>query len=136
MTKIKVEEVISQGEYIKRLIDEQGVENPFIEQITFLTDESILKTTDFETKDNVTYTNNGKYLVVQREIEIDEDAILKNIIVKYDKPYSSSTLISHYTNVSISHLVNETPLEIEEIYYLDDAINTQLIWEYGEMVGV
>lgn len=136
MTKIKVEEVISQGEYIKRLIDEQGVENPFIEQITFLTDESILKTTDFETKDNVTYTNNGKYLVVQREIEIDEDTILKNIIVKYGKPYSSSTLISHYTNVSISHLVNETPLEIEEIYYLDDAINTQLIWEYGEMVSV
>lgn len=136
MTKIKVEEIVPQGEYIKRLIDEQGVKNLFVEQITFLADESILKTVDFETKDNVTYTNDGKHLVVRKEIEIDEDTILKNIIVRYFEPYSSSTLISHYTNTSISYLVNETPLEIEEVYYLDDTINTQLIWEYGEMVGV
>lgn len=136
MTKIKIEEVISQGEYIKRLIDEQGVNNLFTEQITYLDDRAVMKLVNLDTKDKISYTNDGKHFVLQNEIEIDEDTILKNIIVKYNKPYSSSTLISHYTNVSISHLVNETPLEIEEIYYLDDAINTQLIWEYGEMVGV
>lgn len=133
MTKIKVEEVISQGEYIKRLIDEQGVENLFVEQITFLTDESILKTIDFETKDNVTYTNDGKHLVVQKEIEIDENTVLKNIIVRYDKPYNSTALIKHYSNIRISNIVNKG-LKIEEIYHLDDAMNTQLIWEYGEMI--
>lgn len=134
MTKIKVEEVVPQGKYIKRLIDEQGVDNPFVEQITFLTDESILKIADFETKDNVTYTNDGKHLVVQKEIEIDEDTKLKNIIVKYFEPYSSNTLISHYIKTSISYLVNETPLEIKEIHYLDERLQTHLIWKDGEMV--
>lgn len=133
MTKIKVEEIVPQGEYIKRLIDEQGVENLFVEQITFLNDKSILKTVDFETKDNVTYTNDGKHLAVQKEIEIDEYTILKNIIVKYDKPYNSTELIKHYSNIRLSNIVNKG-LKIEEIYYLDDAMNTQLIWEYGEMV--
>lgn len=126
MTKIKVEEIIPQGEYIKRLIDEQGVENLFVEQITFLTDKSILKTVDFETKDNVTYTNDGKHLVVQKEIEIDEYTILKNIIVRYDKPHNSTELIKHYSNIRLSNIVNKG-LKIEEIYYLDDAMNTQLM---------
>ena len=134
MTKIKVEEVVPQGEYIKRLIDEQGVDNLFAEQITYLDDRTVMKLVNLDTKDKIDYTNDGKHFVLQSEIEIDEDTKLKNIIVKYFEPYSSSTLISHYTNVSISHLVNETPLEIKEVYYLDDAINTQLIWEYGEMV--
>lgn len=136
MTKIKVEEVVPQGEYIKRLIDEQGVDNLFAEQITYLDDRTVIKLVNLDTKDKISYTNDGKHFVLQNEIEINENTKLKNIIVKYFEPYSSSTLISHYTNVSISHLVNETPLEIEEVYYLDDAINTQLIWEYGEMVGV
>lgn len=136
MTKIKVEEIVPQGEYIKRLIDEQGVNNLFAEQMTYLNDRTVMKLVNLETKDDISYTNDGKHFVVQNDIEIDEDTILKNIIVRYFEPYSSSTLISHYTHTSISHLVNETPLEIEEIYYLDDAMNTQLIWGYGEIVGV
>lgn len=140
MTKIKIEEVISQGEYLKRLIDKQeGQKTFFIEQITYLTDTSTstsntyLKIADFETKDNTT-SNNGKDLIIQKEIEIDEDTILENMIVKYFNPYSSTTAINYYTNTSISFLVNETPIKIKEAYYLDDTMNTQLIWKNGEMV--
>lgn len=134
MTKIKIEEVISQGEYIKRLIDEQGVNNLFAEQITYLDDRAVMKLVNLDTKDKISYTNDGKHFVLQNEIEIDEDTILKNIIVRYFKPYSSSTMINYYSNTSISYLLYETPLEIKEIYYLDDAMNTHLIWEYGEMI--
>ena len=129
MTKIKIEEVISQGEYIKRLIDEQGVNNLFAEQITYLDDRAVMKLVNLDTKDKISYTNDGKHFVLQNEIEIDEDTILKNIIVRYFKPYSSSTMINYYSNTSISYLLYETPLEIKEIYYLDDAMNTHLIWE-------
>lgn len=138
MTKIKVEEVISQGEYLKRLIDEQGIDNPFVEQITFLTDESILKIADFETKDNVTYTNDGKYLVVQKEIEIDEDTELYNIIVKsVDESYAAPLeKVYHYVNISVSELLKRVDrnINIEEIYCLDRNFKTHLIWEDGEMV--
>ena len=127
MTKIKIEEVIPQGEYIKRLIDEQGVDNLFAEQITYLDDRTVMKLVNLDTKDKISYTNDGKHFILQNEIEIDEDTILKNIIVRYFKPYSSSTMINYYSNTSISYLLYETPLEIKEIYYLDDAMNTQLI---------
>ena len=50
MTKIKIEEVISQGEYIKRLIDEQGVNNLFAEQITYLDDRAVMKLVNLDTK--------------------------------------------------------------------------------------
>ncbi|AHG24010.1 hypothetical protein SEP9_089 [Staphylococcus phage vB_SepS_SEP9] len=134
MTKIKVEEVISHGEYLKKLIDEQGAENFFVEQIAYSNDKSFLKIVNFETKDNVTYADNGEDLIIQKEIEINEHTILENIIVKHFNPYSSTTMIDYYKNVNISHLVNETPLKIKEVYYLDDAMNTQLIWKNGEMV--
>lgn len=140
MTKIKVEEVISQGEYLKRLIDKQeGQKTFFIEQITYLTNESMstsntyLKIADFETKDNIT-SNNGKDLIIQKEIEIDENTILENIIVKYFNPYSSTIAINYYNNTNISFLVNVAPLKVKEVYYLDDTMNTQLIWKDGEMV--
>lgn len=137
MTKIKVEEVVSQGEYIKRLIDEQGVENPFIEQITFLTDESILKTTDFETKDNVTYTNDGKYLVIQKEIEIDEDTEFSNILVKAvmlcEEPFER---VIHFLYTSVSELLKNirSNVSVKEIYCLDENFKTHLLWKDGEMV--
>jgi|GEM_PF-5171379 hypothetical protein len=134
MTKIKVEEIVPQGEYIKRLIDEQGVDNLFAEQMTYLNDRTVMKLVDLETKNKISYTNDGKHFVVQNEIEIDENTRLKNIIVRYFEPYSSSTLISHYIKTSISYLVNETPLEIKEIHYLDERLQTHLIWEDGEMV--
>lgn len=140
MTKIKVEEVVTQGEYLKRLIDEQEIESPFVEQITFLTDESILKIADFETKDNVTYTNDGKYLVIQKEIEIDEDTKLHNILVKnvdvsYSIPFKK---VNHYVSISISELLKRVDrnIIIEEIYCLDRNFKTHLIWKDGEMVGV
>ena len=134
MTKIKVEEVISQGEYIKRLIDEQGVDNLFATQVTYLDDRTVIKLDELETKDYLSFTHDGDKFVIKNEIEIDEDTILKNIIVRYFKPYSLSTMINYYSNTSISYLLYETPLEIKEIYYLDDAMNTHLIWEYREMV--
>lgn len=67
MTKIKVEEVISHGEYLKKLIDEQGAENFFVEQIAYSNDKSFLKIVNFETKDNVTYTDNGEDLIIRGE---------------------------------------------------------------------
>lgn len=133
MTKIKVEEIVPQGEYIKRLIDEQGVDNLFAEQMTYLNDRTVMKLVDLETKDKISYTNDGKHFVVQNEIEIDENTRLKNIIVRYFEPYSSSTLIKHYSGVSISHIVNNT-IGPKEIHYLDERLQTHLIWEDGEMV--
>lgn len=133
MTKIKVEEVISQGEYLKRLIDEQGVDNLFAEQITYLDDRTVMKLVNLDTKDKIFYTNDGKHFVIQNEIEIDEDTTLKNIIVKFVDPYSLTTLIKHYNNISISHIVNNT-IGPKEIHYLDERLQTHLIWEDGEMV--
>lgn len=133
MTKIKVEEVISQGEYLKRLIDEQGVDNLFAEQITYLDDRTVMKLVNLDTKDKIFYTNDGKHFVIQNEIEIDEDTTLKNIIVKFVDPYSLTTLIKHYNNISISHIVNNT-IGPKEIHYLDERLQTYLIWEDGEMV--
>lgn len=101
--------------------------------MTKSTSNTYLKIADFETKDNIT-SNNGKDLIIQKEIEIDEDTILENMIVKYFNPYSSTTAINYYTNTSISFFVNETPIKIKEAYYLDDTMNTQLIWKNGEMV--
>ena len=135
MTKIKVEEVVPQGEYIKRLIDEQGVDNLFAEQITYLDDRTVMKLVDLDTKDKISYTNDGRHFVLQNEIEIDEDTILKNIIVKFVDPYSLTTLIKHYNNISISHIINNT-IGPTEIHYLDERLKTHLIWEDGEMVGV
>ena len=133
MTKIKVEEIIPQGEYIKRLIDEQGVDNLFAEQITYLDDRTVMKLVNLDTKDKIDYTNDGKHFVLQSEIEIDEDTKLKNIIVKFVDPYSLTTFIKHYNNISISHIVNNT-IGPKEIHYLDERLQTHLIWEYGEMV--
>ena len=133
MTKIKVEEVVPQGEYIKRLIDEQGVDNLFAEQITYLDDRTVMKLVNLDTKDKISYTNDGKHFVLQNEIEIDEDTTLKNIIVKFVDPYSLTTLIKHYNNISISHIVNNT-IGPTEIHYLDERLKTHLIWEDGEMV--
>lgn len=133
MTKIKVEEVISQGEYIKRLIDEQGVDNLFAEQMTYLNDKTVIKLVDLDTKDKISYTNDGRHFVLQNEIEIDEDTILKNIIVKFVDPYSLTTLIKHYNNISISHIANNT-IGPKEIHYLDERLKTHLIWKDGEMV--
>lgn len=133
MTKIKVEEVISQGEYLKRLIDEQGVDNLFAEQITYLDDRTVMKLVNLDTKDKISYTNDGKHFVLQDEIEIDEDTILKNIIVKFVDPFSFATLIKHYSGVSISHIANNT-IGPKEIHYLDERLQTHLIWKDGEMV--
>lgn len=133
MTKIKVEEIIPQGEYIKRLIDEQGVDNLFAEQITYLDDRTVMKLVNLDTKDKIDYTNDGKHFVLQSEIEIDEDTKLKNIIVKFVDPYSLTTFIKHYNNISISHIVNNT-IRPKEIHYLDERLQTHLIWKDGEMV--
>ena len=133
MTKIKVEEVVSQGEYIKRLIGQQGVDNLFIEQITYLDDRAVMKLSNLETKDKIFFTNDGQNFVIQDEIEIDEDTILKNIIVKFVDPYSLTTFIKHYSNISISHIVNNT-IGPKEIHYLDERLQTHLIWKDGEMV--
>ena len=133
MTKIKVEEIIPQGEYIKRLIDEQGVDNLFAEQITYLDDRTVMKLVNLDTKDKIDYTNDGKHFVLQSEIEIDEDTKLKNIIVKFVDPYSLTTFIKHYNNISISHIVNNT-IGPKEIHYLDERLQTHLIWKDGEMV--
>lgn len=133
MTKIKVEEIISQGEYLKRLIDEQGVDNLFAEQITYLDDRTVMKLVNLDTKDKISYTNDGKHFVLQDEIEIDEDTILKNIIVKFVDPFSFATLIKHYSGVSISHIANNT-IGPKEIHYLDERLQTHLIWKDGEMV--
>lgn len=133
MTKIKVEEVIPQGEYIKRLIDEQGVDNLFAEQITYLDDRTVMKLVNLDTKDKISYTNDGRHFILQNEIEIDEDTILKNIIVKFVDPYSLITFIKHYNNISISHIVNNT-IGPKEIHYLDERLQTHLIWKDGEMV--
>ena len=133
MTKIKVEEVIPQGEYIKRLIDEQGVDNLFAEQITYLDDRTVMKLVNLDTKDKISYTNDGRHFILQNEIEIDEDTILKNIIVKFVDPYSLTTFIKHYNNISISHIVNNT-IGPKEIHYLDERLQTHLIWKDGEMV--
>lgn len=97
------------------------------------TSNTYLKIADFETKDNIT-SNNGKDLIIQKEIEIDENTILENIIVKYFNPYSSTIAINYYNNTNISFLVNVAPLKVKEVYYLDDTMNTQLIWKDGEMV--
>ncbi|QLF86656.1 hypothetical protein BESEP2_00082 [Staphylococcus phage vB_SepS_BE02] len=133
MTKIKVEEIITHGEYIKRLIDEQGVDNLFAEQITYLDDISVMKLVNLETKDKISFTIDGRHFIIQDEIEIDEDTILKNIIVKFVEPFSFATLIKHYSGVSISHIVNNT-IGPKEIHYLDERLQTHLIWEDGEMV--
>lgn len=133
MTKIKVEEIIPQGEYIKRLIDEQGVDNLFAEQITYLDDRTVMKLVNLDTKDKIDYTNDGKHFVLQSEIEIDEDTKLKNIIVKFVDSYSLTTFIKHYNNISISHIVNNT-IGPKEIHYLDERLQTHLIWKDGEMV--
>lgn len=133
MTKIKIEEVIPQGKYIKRLVDEQGVDNLFAEQLTYLDDRTVMKLVNLETKDKISYTNDGKHFVLQNEIEIDEDTTLKNIIVKFVDPYSLTTLIKHYNNISISHIVNNT-IGPKEIHYLDERLQTHLIWKDGEMV--
>ena len=134
MTKIKVEEVISQGEYIKRLIDQQGVNNLFAEQITYLDDRAVMKLANLETKDKISFTHDGDEFIIQNEIKIDENTILENIIVKYFKPYSSTTLIKHYSDTSISHIIDSVFTAVKEIHYLDERLQTHLIWKDGEMV--
>lgn len=138
MTKIRVEEVIPQGEYIKRLIDEQGVDNLFVEQLTYLDDTTIMKLANLETKDDISFTNDGDKFIVQNEVEIDENVELRNILIKN---YNKSDLVpfekvDHYVDISISELLKriDRNIVINEIYLLDRNFNTHLIWKDGEMV--
>lgn len=69
MTKIKVEEVISQGEYHKRLIDEQGVDNLFAEQITYLDDRTVMKLVNLDTKDKKYYELLSENMVLKTQLD-------------------------------------------------------------------
>lgn len=137
MTTIKVEEVISQGEYIKRLIDEQGVENPFIAQIISSTDKSSLSIVNFNTKDSINYTTDGNNLVIQKELEIDEDTEFSNILVKAvmlcEEPFER---VIHFLYTSVSELLKNvrSNVSVKEIYCLDENFKTHLLWKDGEMV--
>lgn len=137
MTKIKVEEVVSQGEYIKRLIDEQGAENPFIAQIISSTDKSSLSIVNFNTKDSINYTTDGNNLVIQKELEIDEDTEFSNILVKAvmlcEEPFER---VIHFLYTSVSELLKNvrSNVSVKEIYCLDENFKTHLLWKDGEMV--
>lgn len=138
MTKIRVEEVIPQGEYIKRLIDQQGVNNLFATQVTYLDDKTVIKLDELETKDSVSFTHDGDEFIIQKDIYISEEIKLENVLVKlYDKlDLTSIEKVKHYTDVSISDLLKKVheKIVIKEIHYLDERLKTHLIWKDGEMV--
>lgn len=137
MMKIKVEEVISQGEYIKRLIDQQGVNNLFAEQITYLDDRAVMKLANLETKDKISFTHDGDEFIIQKEIEIDEDTEFSNILVKAvmlcEEPFER---VIHFLYTSVSELLKNvrSNVSVKEIYCLDENFKTHLLWKDGEMV--
>ncbi|WEU70176.1 endonuclease [Staphylococcus phage vB_SepS_BE22] len=75
-----------------------------------------MKLVNLDTKDKISYTNDGKHFVLQDEIEIDEDTILKNIIVKFVDPFSFATLIKHYSKEKVRLLNVDTPERRQKNY--------------------